>query len=304
MSSTTPCEAFRFRDPQLTVLGGRIADNRAANLPAKPPTTAGWWRLCCGTNTTTFHESWVCGRKGFRPREQVNFRADKVVITLDAVDFSGNPGTRPGGAGSAFTGDDNFFFTEMIDGDARTPTSRRRQRGSASPIFPKTSDERDHVHSVALFDSQQLTCWDWFPDQHRPTDAVNVTGTTPRDERRDGARASLATAPGHELTVSGRIPRPRPRAPRSGQPRGSRQSDPAARTRSAQSSSSCPGKCSAQSPKPPPAGDTGEIAEVAVRLAGNGSGQVEFDRTGLVRVVPSVTRPARRSPCPLISPSQ
>ena len=112
-------EAFKFRDPQLTVLGGRIADNRATKLAGQTADhgKGGGVYVLRYKHDYIPRELEFVVAEGLRGlREQVNFRADKLVITLDAVDFSGNQAHVQEATGSAVpAGDDNFFFAEMID---------------------------------------------------------------------------------------------------------------------------------------------------------------------------------------------
>ena len=114
-------EAFRFREPELTVLGGRIADNRATKLDGQ---TADHGKGG-GVYVLRYKHDYLTGVVGALASlvasiadlaELVEFRADKLVITLDAVDFSGNQAHVQEATGSAVpAGDDNFFFAEMVD---------------------------------------------------------------------------------------------------------------------------------------------------------------------------------------------
>ena len=96
-------EAFKFRDPQLTVLGGRIADNRATKLAGQTTDHGkggGVYALRYKHDYIPRELEFVVAKvSGLR--EQVNFRADKLVITLEAVDFSGNKAHFQEATGSA-----------------------------------------------------------------------------------------------------------------------------------------------------------------------------------------------------------
>jgi hypothetical protein len=109
-------EAFKFNTPELTVRGGRVADNRATKLAAQ------------GDDHGKGGGIYVLRYKNDPPdlaavfgnvpvlQDYVAFRADKLTLTLDAVEFAGNRGhvAEPSGS-STPAGDDNLYVAEMID---------------------------------------------------------------------------------------------------------------------------------------------------------------------------------------------
>ena len=111
-------KAFGFFSPELTVSGGQITDNRATKLPAQTADhgKGGGIYVLRYKHDYISSETAVTVAEGLGIGDKVAFRADKLVIDLDAVDFSGNRAHVQEATGSAVpAGDDNFFFAEMID---------------------------------------------------------------------------------------------------------------------------------------------------------------------------------------------